>query len=464
MLQCMSAQAAGPTTHNIRDDNILEAVDLWCRDNELANQKFGHIGDWNTSAVTSMRQLFHDRCDFNEDIGNWDVSGVADMCEMFYGATSFNQDIGTWDVSNVINMKGMFFEASSFNQNISAWRVSKVTDMSWLFRHATSFNHSIGRWDVSSVQNMTGALSGANRFNSDISNWDVSAVVSMNGMFFQGSSFNQDVSRWRVGQVRNMACMFFGAEAFNQHLGGWDVSSVGTMRSMFEGASAFNRDIRHWDVSNVRDMSKMFRSAISFDQDIGGWDVSRVMDMSDMFRGAAAFNRNLGGWSIVSDGRVNVAMMFFNARSLLRSLSSLGVTSFFHDRHIRMAPQQRELHFAKVFPWCRRRHYMMFLAHCGYLSCHRRRSEDAGHEPPGAAGSAVAREASAALCIPPQRFDVDTEISMSCDKKDDDASASVVHHCGGETATVTSAPLPGAAPCDLIFDVEDIVRYICGYL
>ena len=41
---------------------------------------------------------------FNQDIGDWNTSNVNDMFQMFAGASSFNQDIGDWDTSNVFTM------------------------------------------------------------------------------------------------------------------------------------------------------------------------------------------------------------------------------------------------------------------------------------------------------------------------------------------------------------------------
>jgi surface protein len=51
---------------------------------------------------------------FNQPIGDWDTSKVTDMADMFGDATAFNQPIGDWDTSKVTNTGDMFQGASSW--------------------------------------------------------------------------------------------------------------------------------------------------------------------------------------------------------------------------------------------------------------------------------------------------------------------------------------------------------------
>jgi surface protein len=51
------------------------------------------INNWNTSAVTSMSQMFNFAYAFNQDIGSWNTGAVTNMAQMFGIATSFNQDL-----------------------------------------------------------------------------------------------------------------------------------------------------------------------------------------------------------------------------------------------------------------------------------------------------------------------------------------------------------------------------------
>ena len=207
------------------NQTLKNAVEEWFNNEKLAESKYGHISNWDTSEVTDMSNLFSDKDDFNEPIGNWDVSQVTDMKQMFESAKSFNQDIGDWDVSNVTTMTHMFWNATSFNQDISSWDVSNVTDMRAMFFNVTSFNQNIGDWDVSNVTCMGSMFSGVSSFNQDISSWDVSSVTSMAGMFGSAKSFNQDIGNWDVSNVTNMCYMFKGAKSFNQDTSSWDTSS-----------------------------------------------------------------------------------------------------------------------------------------------------------------------------------------------------------------------------------------------
>ena len=50
------------------DDDIQKAVNDWCEDPAKATVKYGHISKWNTSKVTTMKDLFSGKSQFNDDI------------------------------------------------------------------------------------------------------------------------------------------------------------------------------------------------------------------------------------------------------------------------------------------------------------------------------------------------------------------------------------------------------------
>ena len=109
------------------------------------------MADWDVSMMTSMRELFYGKSQFNADISRWDTSRVTDMYRMFRDAGAFNQDIGAWDTSSVTTMEEMFWRAYAFNQPLSRWDVSSVTNMREMFYDADAFNKDILGWDTSRV-------------------------------------------------------------------------------------------------------------------------------------------------------------------------------------------------------------------------------------------------------------------------------------------------------------------------
>ncbi len=91
------------STGRVDDTNIHKATRLWCTIERRADAMllYGHISDWDTSAVTDMSSLFEDQTGFNDNISHWDVSSVTTMAFMFVEASAFNQSLNLWDVSKV---------------------------------------------------------------------------------------------------------------------------------------------------------------------------------------------------------------------------------------------------------------------------------------------------------------------------------------------------------------------------
>ena len=130
-------------TTAITQNNIRDAADLWVSNQAAATTTYGDISTWDTSAVTSMEDLFSAlrnsaMSGFNSNISGWNVSNVQTFYLMFGGASSFNQDISNWDTSGATNMGGMFYQASSFNQDIQYWNTSNVTTYDAMFYQATA--------------------------------------------------------------------------------------------------------------------------------------------------------------------------------------------------------------------------------------------------------------------------------------------------------------------------------------
>ncbi|XXK22112.1 BspA family leucine-rich repeat surface protein [Arenicellales bacterium nBUS_48] len=199
----------GSAACSINDEDIKNAVNdyiagggngHYVADSDYTN--CGLIGTWDVSQVTSMKDLFNNKVDFNEDISDWDVSNVTSMEQMFICA-GFNQDISGWDVSNVTSMVGMFAQLCGvrknyFNQDISRWDVSNVRDIAFMFQRNEDFNQPLGAWDVSSVgsdREMFAMFDGASSFDQDLSGWCVRNIDSAPQHFDKNSGFEGQTTK-----------------------------------------------------------------------------------------------------------------------------------------------------------------------------------------------------------------------------------------------------------------------------
>ena len=110
----------------LTNENIRDAVDLWCTNEELCEMQFGHISCWNTSKITNMSWLFFNKQKFNTDISRWNVSNVTDMRGMFYYARSFNQNISKWNISKCTLIYHTFCCAYSLDYKNKFKKVRKL--------------------------------------------------------------------------------------------------------------------------------------------------------------------------------------------------------------------------------------------------------------------------------------------------------------------------------------------------
>ena len=443
LIAMVGSSQSRPVKTPLNNESIRDALCLWC-DNpkDAATAEYGPIAERDTSEVTDMSKLFHRKWTFNDDISKWDVSKVTTMRSMFRGVANLsNLNICEWDVSRVTDMTDMFSENTSINRYsfskwhdemlgrplnnesirdavrlwlkspqdatakygpIEEWDTSAVTDMSRLFQFETTFNDCINKWDVSKVATMRNMFRDTS-FNQDLSGWDVSAVTDMGDVFHAATAFNQDLRKWNVRKVRIMDRMFSGATSFDQDISQWDVSRVRSMRQMFHAATSFDQDISRWEVRKVMDMECMFWDAKKFNQDLSNWNVSGVTNMIGMFYGTA-FNQNISGWDVSSVQRDTVRAMITDTPLGAILQRRRQVSSFFEGVYRHMPREERHEVFALMFIWERRRAFMLFLVHHGYLY-----------------------------------------------------SAHVASNYKGPGAT---KPRNEVVPCDAIFDVEDIYRYI----
>ena len=171
-------------------------------------------------------------------------------CPMFAASdvTSGNQYgiIGDWKTSKVTNLDNMFDQynrinpnvASKFNADISKWDVSRITSMVQTFNWAVEFEGDLSQWVTSKVTNFRSMFTFAKYFNSDLSLWDTSKASSLKSMFYGCSAFNANLSKWNTSQVTNMASMFFVASSV--------LGSKFNSPLEYIASSKFNADLSKW--------------------------------------------------------------------------------------------------------------------------------------------------------------------------------------------------------------------------
>ena len=175
---------------------LKDAVNKWYEGG--SRSEMCPINQWDTSRITTMKRLFQNLRNFNEDISNWDVSNVSDMSYMFCNTRTFNQSLNRWNMSNVKDTSFMFANSLKFNQPINAWNVSNVKNMCDMFRGAISFNQPLNNWNVENVTNMNRMFFGTQLFNQSLNNWNVSKVTNMIYIFHNASALTKTPSWYKI--------------------------------------------------------------------------------------------------------------------------------------------------------------------------------------------------------------------------------------------------------------------------
>jgi len=90
------------------------------------------IGSWDVSAGTRFTSMFRDNSGFqnggNNNINNWTFksTGTIGFRHMFRNS-HFNRNIGSWNTGQVTTMRDMFRDARNFDQDISSWDFTGIS-------------------------------------------------------------------------------------------------------------------------------------------------------------------------------------------------------------------------------------------------------------------------------------------------------------------------------------------------
>lgn len=283
------------------DENMFQAVELWCDDPSKATQLYGHISQWNTAAVTNFRGLFRKKKGFNDDVSQWDTSKVTSMAAMFEDCEVFDQDLSAWNTTRVVSMSAMFANAKSFTgtmggKSLGHWNVKKVARADRMFQNAVSFQGDLSGWRTLQLHHVAEMFHNAVSYKGgiDLANWHTDEFRDMTAMFQNAVSFRGDLSRWDTSSALEMDDMFHNALSFDGDISGWDTSKVVTFARMFRNATSFtglgnNGGIKQWNVASARNFYAMFEENPSFQADISKWNVASARNMERIFYDASAF-------------------------------------------------------------------------------------------------------------------------------------------------------------------------------
>ena len=143
--------------------------------------------DWNVSAVTDMDYAFH--------IGNpstgtsrWDTSSVTSMREMFSGARDFTggskKGLGTLGhVQRGRHGDRCLASLELQRKGVGSWNVGKVKDMSFMFKDACRFAEDLSEWRPSTCKTTYGMFQNAVEYESDVKDWGLSESTDTKEMF-----------------------------------------------------------------------------------------------------------------------------------------------------------------------------------------------------------------------------------------------------------------------------------------
>jgi len=222
---------------NIFDEiKLKEALKLWknTENNQIYREQlinnYGHISDWNISRTRTLKNLFMNNSEFNEDISKWNTYKVTDMSNTFYSAVKFNQDIGGWDTSKVTHMEHIF-GFSGFDQDISKWDITQVRDKRRMLLYA--FNLNFDKVIFSNYYlNPANGLIGPNPniyFNNETIRIAVDLWISKPELAIQ---IYGNISEWKTHLVTDMSYLFYN-KPIPDGIEEWNVSSVISMDYMF---------------------------------------------------------------------------------------------------------------------------------------------------------------------------------------------------------------------------------------
>ena len=291
------------------------------------------ISGFTTYKITSMEDMFA----FTEwadglkilDLSNFDTSNVTTMRNMIWAECLEHIDVSSFDTSNVTDMSYMFNYLPDLKElDVSHFNTSKVTDMSGMFTSCEKIkNIDVSNFDTSKVTKMAGMFNGDRKLEElNVSNFDTSNVTNMSGIFCDCQTITSiDLSNFDTSNVTNMGAFFGGCRNLTYFgISNFDTSKVTDMSDMFNDCWSLTFiDLTIFNTSNVRSMRRMFGTCKNLSTiNLTSFDTSNVTDMSYMFQLSGIETLNLSNFN--TSNVTNMWNMFYYCEKL----NNLNISSF----------------------------------------------------------------------------------------------------------------------------------------
>lgn len=263
------------------------------------------LSGWNTSNVTTMREMFQ-RTEYfiPKGLQNWNTSLVSDFSYMF-------------NTSNYITNSATYTSVVDTTIGIAGWNTSSATTMKAMFgAETTPSNIGGGNANASGSTNARfGSLSGWNTANvTDMSfmfsNYTAAQTATQSGNYFTPTA-SLGISGWNTSKVTTMRAMFQSFGGWADDISGWDTSKVTDFAFMFSipvliAGGMTNPNVTNWNTSSATNMMGMFMGNVLFNRPIARngniWNTSKVTNMTYMFwslgNQTELFNQNLSNWCV----------------------------------------------------------------------------------------------------------------------------------------------------------------------
>lgn len=156
--------AEGYTTRIISSDSLPTTMTFGNSDSTgtVREQSLIEVLSMDTSALTTMNNMFRNCSNLVNIKCNWNTANVTDIGDMFFYCASLKRaDFQYWNTSNIVNMAGLFNGCKALEYvNLANWDISNTIYLQFMFYGCLSLK------DI------------------NLENWDVRNVTSINSMFY----------------------------------------------------------------------------------------------------------------------------------------------------------------------------------------------------------------------------------------------------------------------------------------